>query len=275
MGKLRWVVSIVLLTSVPGILPAEVYEWVDGNGRSHYSDRPHENARTLDIAPAITYYTVEKVFDGDTILLSDGRKIRFLGINTPEVAGRHKAQEVGGEQAKAWLRQRLEGKKVRLEFDVEKADQYQRTLAYVFAEDRSQVNLELVERGLATANIYPPNLRYLDRLLKAQATAEAAKLGIWAAADYAAIAYRNIDENNYHGWKRVLGRVSGLKQTAKYSYLQFSTDFALQIDNQWLELFPDLQGYVGKQIEARGWINKRKQQFTLRVRHPADIKILQ
>lgn len=273
--RVRRIGAVLLLVAAPTILPAEVYEWVDQNGRSHYSDRRHENARTLNIDPGITYYTVEKVFDGDTLLLSDGRKIRLLGINTPEVAGRHKIEEAGGEQAKAWLRQRLEGKKVRLEFDVEKEDKYQRTLAYIFADDRRHINLELVERGLAAANIYPPNLRYLDAFLKAQSVAEAAKLGIWAAADYAAVACQNIDENNYHGWKRVLGRVSGVKQTAKYSYLQYSADFSLQIDNQSLSLFPDLQGYVGKQLEARGWINKRKQQFTLRVRHPADIKILQ
>lgn len=260
---------------MPGILPAAVYEWVDQNGRSHYSDRSHDNARTLNIDPGVTYCTVEKVFDGDTILLTDGRRIRLLGINTPEVAGRYKTAEAGGEQAKTWLRQRLEGKKVRLEFDVEKQDKYQRTLAYVFADDRNHINLQLVERGLATANIYPPNLRYLDGFLKAQSAAETAKLGLWSEAEYAAMDYQNIDENNYHGWKRVLGRVSGIKQTAKYGYLQYSADFRLQIDNQSLALFPDLQSYVGKRLEARGWINKRKQQFTLRVRHPADINILQ
>lgn len=265
---------VCLLALLPGIVPAEVYEWVDDQGRSHYSDRQHDNARVLKVEPGITNYRVERVFDGDTIALADGRRIRFLGVNTPEVAGRNKNAETGGERAKVWLKQTLEGKQVSLQYDVEKEDKYQRTLAYVFIDGKRNINVELVERGLATVNIYPPNFRYLDALLAAQSRAEKQKLGIWAEADYVARGFDAINDDNYKGWKRLTGRVTALKQTAKYSYLQFSRDFAVKIDNQMLSLFPDLQGYVGKQLEVRGWINKRKQQFTLQTRHPADIKMM-
>ncbi|WP_026603877.1 thermonuclease family protein [Methylomonas sp. 11b] len=260
-----------LLALLPALLNAEVYQWTDQQGRRHYADHGNENAKVVSIDPGVAYYRVEKVFDGDTILLSDGRKVRFLGINTPEVAGRNKSAEAGGEQAKAWLKQKLEQRKVFLQGDVEKQDKYQRTLAYVFTEDKEHINLELVKRGLATVNIYPPNFKYLDTLLAAQRSAEQARLGIWGEQAYAPLAAELLDENNYQGWKRVTGRIRGVKKTAKHSYLQFSDTVSISVEPISAGLFPPLETYVGKDVEVRGWVRRSKQRFALQVRHPADI----
>lgn len=268
------VFRMCLLAVLPLAANAQVFEWTDGQGRHHYSDRKQANARILAVAPEPSYYRVEKVFDGDTILLSNGQKVRLLGANTPEIAGRNKNAEPGGEQAKTWLRQRIEHKKVRLEGDVEKQDKYQRSLAYVFAEDKQFINLELVRLGLAAVNIYPPNLKYVDALLGAQQSAEQARLGIWGLQAYAAQAFSDLNDENYKGWKRVTGRVRALKQTAKYSYLQFSDNVSVRMENKLQSLFPPLQSYVGQSIEARGWVAKSKDRFAVQVRHPGDIKRL-
>lgn len=262
---------LLLLLLLPVLLRAEVYQWTDQQGRRHYSDRGHEQAKVLSIAPGNAYYEVERVFDGDTILLSNGQKVRFLGINTPEVAGRNKSAEAGGEQAKAWLKDKLEHKKVFLQGDVEKQDKYQRSLAYVFTEQKEHINLELVKRGLAFVNIYPPNLKYVDALLAAQLQAEQAKLGIWGYRDYAPQAFTELDETNYHGWKRLTGRIQAVKQTAKHGYLQFSDKVSISVEPASQALFPDLESYVGKQVEVRGWIRRSKDRFSVLVRHPADI----
>ena len=251
---------------------AEVYEWADAQGKHHYSDRrQHDNARILAVDVGATYYEVEKVYDGDTILLKNGQKVRFLGVNTPEVAGRHKNAEQGGEEAKAWLQQRLRHKKVRLEFDAEKKDKYQRTLAHVFTEDKQHINLELVRRGLAAVNIYPPNLKYIEALVLAQQVAEQERLGIWGYLEYVSQAFQSIKDNNYKGWKRITGQIQALKVSKKYSYLQFSDSVSLRVDHKTLDLFPALQSYVGKNIEARGWVSKYKGRFVLNLRHPADL----
>lgn len=265
---------ILLLLLLPLAVHAQVFEWDDDQGKRHYSDKPHENAKALKIEAGTAYYRVEKVYDGDTILLSDGRKVRFLGINTPEVAGRNKAEEPGGQQAKAWLKQLLENKKVTLQGDVEKQDKYQRTLAYVFTEDKLHVNLELVKRGLATVNIYPPNLKYVDTLLTAQQSAEQAGRGLWVYPEYAPLPFQNLDDSNYHGWKRISGRIKAVKQTTKNSYLQFSDTVAVQVPVEFAGLFPPLESYVGKQIEARGWVHKSGHRLALLVRHPGETKIL-
>lgn len=260
-----------LLALLPALVNAEVYQWTDPQGRRHYADHGNENAKVLSIDPGVAYYQVEKVFDGDTILLSDGQKVRFLGINTPEVAGRSKSAEIGGEQAKAWLKDKLEHRKVFLQGDVEKQDKYQRTLAYVFTEDKEHINVELVKRGLATVNIYPPNLKYLEPLLAAQHIAEQAKLGIWAYEAYAPLAVELLDENNYQGWKRITGHIRAVKKTAKHSYLQLSDTVSISVEPISADLFPPLETYVGKDVEVRGWVKRSKQRFAVQVRHPADI----
>jgi len=117
---------------------------------------------------------VEKVFDGDTILLTDGRRVRYLGINTPEY------QEPFYLKAKRLNEKLVLGKEVRLEFDEERADGHERLLAYVYAGDQL-VNAKLVEAGLAHAFFIGPNRKHNDLLLRLQAEAKQRKVGMWSS----------------------------------------------------------------------------------------------
>jgi len=100
-------------------------------------------------------FIVSRVIDGDTIELTNGITIRYIGINTPEVG------QPGAEEATEANRALVEGKKVRLEYDVQKQDKYGRTLAYVYLEDGIFVNAELVKQGYAQVATYPPNVKYV------------------------------------------------------------------------------------------------------------------
>jgi len=75
---------------------------------------------------------VDRVVDGDTIVLSDGKKVRLIGVDTPETKHPNKPVEYFGKEATEFTRRMCEGKQVRLEYDQEKIDRYGRTLAYVF-----------------------------------------------------------------------------------------------------------------------------------------------
>ncbi|MBC8234127.1 thermonuclease family protein [bacterium] len=121
-----------------------------------------------------TEILVSRVIDGDTIDLADGITIRYIGINTPEVG------QPGAEEATEANRALVEGKKVKLEYDVQKQDKYDRTLAYVYLEDGTFVNAELVKQGYAQVATYPPNVKYVDLFQKVQKEAQAEKLGLWA-----------------------------------------------------------------------------------------------
>lgn len=122
---------------------------------------------------------VEYVHDGDTLFLEDGRKVRLLGVDTPEV-GEH--AECYGEQATAMLRKLLpEGTHVRVLADVQPFDQYGRSLLFVYTDDATLINLALLEAGAAEAVVLEPNVLLANELEAAEDRAQAAQLGLWGA----------------------------------------------------------------------------------------------
>jgi micrococcal nuclease len=105
---------------------------------------------------------VVHVVDGDTIHVElDGRieKVRYIGVNAPEIHHPTKGEEPGGREAREVNRRLAEGKAVRLELDVRERDRNGRLLAYVFV-DGTMVNAELVRLGYAQVMTVPPNVRY-------------------------------------------------------------------------------------------------------------------
>jgi micrococcal nuclease len=130
------------------------------------------------------YLVVKSVVDGDTFWADDGSekgvKIRLIGVDAPETrnTGRKK---VGfyGQQSKDFLKRVIIGKKVRLEYDVNKTDKYNRTLAYVFLTDGTFINAELVEQGFATVMTIPPDVKYADRFVKLERKARKNNIGLW------------------------------------------------------------------------------------------------
>jgi len=263
----------LLLFIISPLSHADFFYWKDEQGKKHFSDRKHQNAVKLSIKTSSPYYQIKKISDGDTIVLENGIKIRLLGINTPEISKRDKIAEAGGEEAKQWLIEKLASKKIKLQYDIEQKDKYGRTLAYVFTENKVNINLQLVANGLAAINIYPPNLKYVDKLILAQQQAESKKLGIWAMPAYMPKQVNKFDSNKHKGWQRIRGKISHLKQSRKYNYLSLSPTFSLKIARSSENLFMDLNNYIGKTIEVRGWVRKNKQNYHLFVRHPSAIKL--
>ena len=263
---------LILLLCLPTWVGAEIYQWQDAKGSEHFSDRFHPDAKTVNIKPGYGFNSVKTVYDGDTVVLEDGRKIRLLGINTPEVQHKDKTADAGGEDAKAWLINKLQHARVRLEFDRDKTDKYGRTLAHLFSEKKEHINLSLVKAGLATISIYPPNLRYVNELVAAENKAEQDKLGIWRRVEYAAIPVSNLTEAGHPGWSRLVGKVVTIRNTRKSIYLVFSSLFEARIERKWQSLFPDVNGYLGKTIEVRGWLSSNRNHFSLLIRHPGAIR---
>jgi len=128
--------------------------------------------------------TVVSVVDGDTIhvrIADRLEKVRYIGMNTPEVHHPRKGEEPGGREASEVNRQLVAGKQVRLELDVQERDRYGRLLAYVWVGD-TMVNAELVRRGYAQVMTIPPNVRHQQLLLKLQREAREAGRGLWSLA---------------------------------------------------------------------------------------------
>ena len=119
---------------------------------------------------------VTQVIDGDTIAIQGGYRVRYIGIDTPEV---HPKLEAFGMEAWQANRKLVEGKKVRLERDVSETDKYDRLLRYVYVDDIF-VNAKLVKQGLARAEAYPPDTKHQEYLEELEQQARQAGRGIWA-----------------------------------------------------------------------------------------------
>jgi micrococcal nuclease len=126
--------------------------------------------------------TVSRVVDGDTIEISPAingiEDVRLIGMDTPETVDPGEEVEPLGPEASTFATDALTGQSVGLEFDVEREDQYDRLLAYVYTGGE-MFNEDLVEEGLAQAYPYEPNTRYEGRFAAAQEEARADGLGIW------------------------------------------------------------------------------------------------
>ena len=121
---------------------------------------------------------VRRVIDGDTILLDDNERIRYIGIDTPETKHPSKPVEWMGKEASEFNRKLVEHKTISLEFDVEKRDKYGRLLAYVYV-DGVFVNAELVKQGYAQVYTIPPNVKHTDLFLELQKEARENRRGLW------------------------------------------------------------------------------------------------
>lgn len=133
-----------------------------------------------DLPGRIRPVVIDRAVDGDTVVLAGGERVRYLGIDTPELHHPDKAVEPYAREAWAFNRELVEGRRARLELDIEPRDRYGRTLAYVFLEDGTFVNAELIRQGYAQLLTIPPNVKYQDQLLALQRQARAARRGLWA-----------------------------------------------------------------------------------------------
>jgi len=148
------------------------------------------------VSPAKDYgysnILVTRAVDGDTLLLENSERVRLIGIDTPEMHESNKlnrdAQRSGqdveaikqlGRQSYEFTKKLAQGKRVRLEFDLERHDKYKRILAYVYLEDGTFVNAKIVEEGYASLMTYPPNVKYADLFLKLYQEARQNQRGLW------------------------------------------------------------------------------------------------
>ena len=130
------------------------------------------------------YFTVRAVIDGDTFWIDDGSekgtKVRLIGVDAPETR-RTRTKEIGhyAQESKEYLKNLIEGKKVRLEYDVDTLDLYGRILAYVYTDNNLFVNAGLVKQGYAMVMTVPPNVRYAEKFVKLARRARKKERGLW------------------------------------------------------------------------------------------------
>ncbi|MBI3959616.1 MAG: thermonuclease family protein [Chloroflexi bacterium] len=118
--------------------------------------------------------TVQRVIDGDSVLLADGREVRYIGIDAPELH----SDDPWAAAAKTANIRLVQGKRVRLEREVSEADRYGRLLRHVYVGDR-WVNGELIAAGLARVRLLAPDVQRGAELVKLQEEAQRRRRGMW------------------------------------------------------------------------------------------------
>ena len=122
---------------------------------------------------------VKRVVDGDTLLLANDKRVRLIGVNTPETVKPNSPVEAYGKEASEYTKKMLTGKTVYLEKDAGDTDKYGRLLRYVYTEDGKMFNEVLVQEGYAQVMTIQPNVKYQERFVQAQRQAREGKKGLW------------------------------------------------------------------------------------------------
>ncbi|MFA6281168.1 MAG: thermonuclease family protein [Candidatus Omnitrophota bacterium] len=230
-----------------------------------------------------SHIKVVRVIDGDTVKLENGESLRYIGLDTPETRIKKGSRFIYAPQpfaleAKKLNQKLVEGKYVRIEFDVEKQDVYKRLLGYCFVGN-TFINAKLIEEGFAVTFTIPPNVKYVDTFVALQRSAQETKKGMWGV--YETVSAQ--DSPKYVNQIRtVRGKISTSRQTKKTISLNFDTKgkenvkiiiFENSYDAFRKEGINPLQFYTGKTIEVSGKIRQYKNYIELIVSNPEEISL--
>jgi endonuclease YncB( thermonuclease family) len=216
---------------------------------------------------------IERVLDGDTVILDNGVHLRLIGLDTPELGSRENPAQPGADAARDFLAQLLPpGANVFLHYDAERRDRHGRELAHVFHPRQGNVQEEILAAGLATPLTVPPNVDFLDCYRAAAAAAMDSGLGLWRLPQYRPLAAHALPDSA-RGYRIVRGTVSRRAESAGSLWLELDARLALRIERADLPQFRgyDLSNVTGAALEARGMIYRRNGQLRMRIRHPADL----
>jgi micrococcal nuclease len=153
---------------------------------------------------------VQRVIDGDTLVLRGGQRLRLIGINAPEMRHDGRGPEAYAREARAALVDLSSGRVVEVQYGQSPHDRYGRGLAHLFLANGDNVQVSLLRRGLATSVFLPPNGEYLDCYVAAETEARAARRGIWSQAAFHPIAAKRIGRAA-QGYRVVTGTVTSAR----------------------------------------------------------------
>lgn len=147
--------------------------------------KPPESQNQNSISKTVSTPTVIResvvityVLDGDTIEIVDGRKVRLIGIDTPELNTDTGSSQCFATEAAKITKQLLENQTVELEKDKEDTDKYGRLLRYVYS-DGVFINEFLLRQGYGRTMSIPPNTKYIEEFKEAENEAKNNKRGLW------------------------------------------------------------------------------------------------
>jgi len=206
---------------------------------------------------------VQRVVDGDTLRLSDGRSVRMIGLNAPETGKKGQSAQPFAEAAKRRLQTLVDasGGQVSLRIGEQATDHYGRTLANVYGRNGANLEAQLLAEGLGYLVAVSPNVALVNCQQAAEKTARQTGLGVWLNSPV-----QSPDQINTGGFAVVSGQVTSVQRNGGGIWIEFSDELVLRIAPDLVKQFDTaaLLRLKGQRIEARGWIVDRSRRGGLK-----------
>ena len=224
---------------------------------------------------------VKWVYDGDTLLLTDKRKIRIIGIDTPETRHHKQKAEPYGAKAKEALRGKLKQSNyaIKLLYGKEKKDRYSRTLAHVFLKDGTNISSWLLEQGFAKTLTIPPNVKFAHCYKSIETSAQQNNQNIWKTKRHQLQKATSLNTKT-KGYIRLKGEVRKLKKRSKSITFNISNNqkkpIQVKIKNRNLRYFKSVNFDTlnGKSIIVSGMLKNKRNKRVIQLSHPSQLQII-
>ncbi|RMV69565.1 Nuclease [Pseudomonas caricapapayae] len=206
---------------------------------------------------------VQRVVDGDTLKLADGRSVRMIGLNTPETGKKGQSAEPFAEAAKRRLQALVDesGGQVSLRVGQQSKDHYGRTLANVYGGKGTNFEAQLLSEGLGYLVAVAPNVALVDCQQGAERQARQARLGVWRDSPVQPSA-----SLSKSGFAIVSGQVRSVQRNRGGIWIELQGSLVLRVAPDRLSAFDTamLERLKGRQVEARGWVVDRSRRGGLK-----------
>ncbi len=220
---------------------------------------------------------VRHVHDGDSLVLTNGTRVRLIGVNAPEMSHQDQPAQALAVKARDRLRQLLfqNANSARLVSGKQRLDRHGRKLAHLWLADGRNLSAELLGEGLGWAITIPPNVGFLDCYLKSEDAARRAARGVWGHPTHAPRDSTDLGLRD-EGFKRIRGRIVRVNHGGGATWINLAGRFALRIPDEHIDWFTDRpdRHWIGRNIEVRGWLYAAKGELRVNVQHPAALHLI-
>ncbi len=207
--------------------------------------------------------SVRQVVDGDTLRLNDGRSVRLIGINAPEIGRKGRRSEAFAEVARQRLQALVKssGGQVSLVPGAESRDKYGRTLAHVYGRSGDNFEAQLLSEGLGYRVAVAPNVSLSSCQQQAENAARQAGKGLWRQSPLTPA-----NQLRQSGFALISGKVRSIERNRGGIWIEIDDSLVLQVPARLQRNFPAafLTDLKGRSIEARGWVLDRSRKGGLK-----------
>ncbi|UCF75315.1 MAG: thermonuclease family protein [Betaproteobacteria bacterium] len=217
---------------------------------------------------------VRHALDGDSLMLDDGRQLRLIGINAPEMGSKDRAEQPLARAARTLLANLVDGQTLRLRFDPETRDRYGRMLAYAQTGRGDAIDEILLRLGLAWMVAVPPNVSDVKRLRAAEDEARRAARGVWNEPSFRPLPADAL-RAEHSGFRFITGRVSEVREARHAYFLALAPNVVIAAPREYWKRYFDFPARAlrGELITVRGWLKVKNTVLRMRLEHPAMLTL--